>query len=57
MPVFGSDVPGLTEVSDDVPEDKIMESLAKANGIDPETFDYDKWLEEQKEEIANEDKA
>ncbi len=38
-------------------EEKIQEGIAQANGIDPETFDYDKWLEEQKEEIASEDKA
>lgn len=57
MPVSGSDVPGLTEIPDDMSEEKIQEGIAQANGIDPETFDYDKWLEEQKEEIASEDKA
>ena len=61
MPVHGSDVrvndEGMTEIAEGVTEDKVMEDMAKANGIDPEKFDYDKWLEEQKLEIEGEDKA
>jgi len=61
VPVHGSDVrvndEGMTEVAEGVTEDNVMEDMAKANGIDPENFDYDKWLEEQKLEIEGEDKA
>jgi hypothetical protein len=47
----------MTEVPEGTSEDAIMEDMAKANGIDPENFDYDKWLAEQKLEIEGEDKA
>lgn len=54
VPVQGTE--GLTEMPEGLSEDKVMEDMAKANGIDPENFDYDKWLEEQKLDIAGEDK-
>jgi len=55
VPVQGTE--GMTEVPEGTSEDAIMEDMAKANGIDPENFDYDKWLAEQKLEIEGEDKA
>jgi hypothetical protein len=38
-------------------EDKIMADIAKTNGIDPEKFNYEEWLAQQKEEIDEKDRA
>lgn len=42
---------GMKEAPAGMPDDKLMEEMARQNGIDPENFDYDEWLANQDLEV------
>ena len=38
---------GLKEADAMLSDDKLMDEMARQNGVDPENFDYDEWLANQ----------